>query len=86
MKTQNTESDYVDENRSTQADPNSKIWSSCGGPEMFEADQIMRNCPCASLFKGSKKSFVIPLTAAVLLFSITLTGWILGVVAFFRTI
>jgi len=86
MNAQKTESNHVDENRPTKADPNSKIWSSCCGPGMSEADQMMRTCPCASLFKGSKGSFVIPLTVAVLLFSITVTGWVLGVVAFFRTI
>lgn len=85
MESERRESRQEDENRSEDSNANNKFWSSCCGPEMADADQMMRSCPCASVFKGSKGSFVIVLATAGLLVSITVTGWVLGVVAFFRT-
>ena len=86
MDTEERESKQEDESRSTDLGANNRIWSSCCGPEIAEADQMMRSCPCASMFKGSRGSIFIFLAVAGLLFSITVTAWVLGVVAFFRTI
>lgn len=86
MNTQNTESDQSVENGFEHAESINKSGNSCWGPAMSEADEMMKNCPCASLFQGSTVSPVIPIAAAGLLFSIALTGWVLGVAAFLRTI
>jgi hypothetical protein len=42
-----------------------------------------KNCLCAALKEGSKKAF---LGRAGFLFSIIVVGWVLGVVAFLRTL
>ena len=86
MDTEKRESKQEDESRSTDLGASNGIWSGCCGPEIADADQMMRSCPCASMFKGSRGSISILLAVAGLLFSITVTGWVLGVVAFFRTI
>lgn len=58
----------------------------CCGPEAVEMAGFMRGCPCASLMKGSRKAFFGMLLGAGLLFSIVAGGWVLGIVAFFRTL
>ena len=86
MDTEKRESSKEVENRPEDRGANNGIWSGCCGPEMAEADQMRRTCPCASMFRGSRGSIFVLLGVAGLLFSTIVTGWVLGVVGFFRTI
>ena len=86
MDTKKRESRQDDVKRSRALGSNDEIWGNCCGSEIAGADQMMRSCPCTSMFKGSRGSICIILAVSGLLFSITAAGWVLGVVGFFRTL
>lgn len=65
------------------AEPRTRF--ACCGPWPSEGDP-QDACPCTSFFRGSRRSFMVPVAVMGLLFTIVFTGWVLGVVAFFRVI
>ena len=84
MNTQSIDSNHRNENQPEHGKPNITNPGNCCGPEMVEKAE-MKGCPCAGLMKGSKKAFLGVLAGAGLLCLTALAGWVLGVVAFFRT-
>jgi len=85
MSTQNTGTHQRDENQSEHGKPNVTDLANCCGPEMFEKAEMRKGCPCAGLMKGSRKPIFAVLAGAGFLFLIVAAGWVLGVVAFFRS-
>ena len=57
----------------------------CCGADMGKMADVMKGCPCASLIKNPKKALFVGLTVGGLIFSLTAAGWVLGILAFFRT-
>lgn len=58
----------------------------CCGVQGGEMAEFMKACPCASLIRHPRRAFFGMLAGAALLFSITAVGWVLGILAFFRTV
>ena len=86
MDEQKRESSQEGQCGSEEAGSNNEVRFSCCGPEMAGRDQMIRSCPCGAVFRGSKGSLVVALAVAGLVFSVVVTGWVLGLVAFLRTI
>ena len=86
MSTQKAKKDRGEPNESKHFESMDERFNYCCGPEMFEMTERAKGCPCVSMMKGSRKTFLAFLIGAGILFSIIVTGWVLGVVAFFQTI
>ena len=62
-----------------------------GGPETADLsegrmEEMMQACPCAGMLKRHRVAAYTVLVGIGLAFLILQAGWILGVIAFFRTI
>lgn len=86
MGGQKRESSQESQDWSEEAGSNNEVRISCCGPEMAGTDQMIRSCPCGAIFRDSKGSLVVALAVAGLVFSVVVTGWVLGMLAFLRTI
>jgi hypothetical protein len=86
MKPQDRGTLQLKENQPEHGKSNATNLTNCCDPETFDEAEMMRGCPCAGLMRGSKKTFLGVLAGAGLLFSVVVAGWVLGIVAFLRTL
>lgn len=86
MNTQSVDFNHGHEDQPEHSKSKAASLANCCGPEMLEKAEMMKGCPCAGLMTGSKKAFLAVLAGAGFLCLIALSGWVLGVVAFFRTL
>lgn len=86
MSTEESKSNRFHKSQAENPRPEPRDMFSYCGPWWSGGDPRGNVCPCFSFFRGSRRSFIVPLAIMGILCAIVFTGWVLGVLAFFNVI